>query len=134
MTPLLLPDAELVIARALRADPDVAAMTSGRVYTEIPRDPVWPMLRLFRIGGTADTSAYYERARLQIDAWGESKHQARLLAATARHALLLMPGRVGDGAIIGEVVDDHGLLWAPDPDTGRPRYLFGVRILLHPAP
>lgn len=129
----LLPDAELVVARYLRAHSEVALRVGMRVYTELPPDPVWPLVRLVRIGGVAEENGYIDRARIQVDAWAASKFEARIVAATVQAALFAAPGSVVSGAVFGEVVNDLGVTWSPDPATGQPRYLFGVRVLLHPS-
>lgn len=134
MTPLrLLVDAERLVAGHLRSVPEVVALVGARVYTAIPPEPVFPLVRLTRIGGTPAVPAHLDRARLQIEAWGTSKAQARDLAETVHAALYDMPGQYPAGMVTA-VEDDLGLTWQPDPDTDRDRYLFGVTVYTHPLP
>lgn len=129
----LLPDAELWAVNALRASADLAALTGIRVYTSIPADPTYPLVRVTRIGGVPTIRQHLDVARLQIDAWGTTKFEARTVAATAQAVLHATVGAHDEG-VVTAVEDDLGMSWQPDPETDRPRYLFGVAVYLHPNP
>lgn len=129
----LLPDAELLAVNALRANADLAALVGTRVYTAVPADPSFPLVRVSRIGGIPTIPQHLDVARLQVDAWGTTKHQARTVAATAQAALHAATGTHAQGVLTG-VDDDLGLSWQPDPETDQPRYVFGVALYIHPNP
>lgn len=127
-----LPDVEAIVAYELRTT------LSARVYSSIPRDPVWPLITVKRIGGLPRDRARLDGPSLQIEVWGNSKAEARDLADAARVKLHAMEPKVcttGAGypvnATITGVADTLGLTWLPDPVTNRDRYLFGVTVFAH---
>lgn len=133
MAPLaLIPDVEQLAANYLRTVPEITAIVGTRVYTAVPPAPVvWPLLRLERIGGTVEPLGWLSLGRLQVEAWADEKPDALDLARTALAVLLDLSGIRGEG-VVSVVRQDLPLLWLPDPDTNRARYLFGVAIYAHP--
>jgi len=129
----ILPDAELVATAYLRGHEDVAPIVGARVYTELPESPVYPLLRVQRVGGVTRVPRRLDSARMQVEAWATTKQAARDLAATAHAALWDAGGHTVEGAVITGVEDVLGLTWFADPVTHRPRYLFDVVLLTHPA-
>lgn len=138
-------DIELIVTEALR-DADIA---NGRVYTAVPRDPVFPLVVVRRLGGTPVIEQYLDVGRIQVDAWAEKltgepgsgfsllgggKAEAHDLALDAQLACHGMRLSVFDGAVVTAVEDELGLSWIPDPKTERPRYSFTVAVFVHPAP
>lgn len=124
------PDLEAVARYAL-AQANISEIGS-RWYSSIPaKNPQWPLGTVIRIGGLPPVRQYLDMASLQIDVWGESKSQARDIAAQARTVLFSLEGTSVStpvSAFISGVDDSLGLTWQPDPVTGRDRYLFGVLI------
>lgn len=139
----LLPDAELLAVNALRADGDLDVLVDGRVYTAIPANATFPLIRVIRIGGVPVIRQHLDVARLQVDAWAgrlddpataaTAKGTARRVAAAAQAALHAAIGSHAEGVVTG-VEDDLGLSWQPDPEENRARYLFGLAMYLHPNP
>lgn len=130
----LLPDAELLAIEYLRAHPDVDALVDGRVYGELPHEPTFPVLTLFRLPGRVIVPRHFVAARLQIDAWAETKGAARTVAETARAALYgASEATHTEGVVTGleEILD---IRWEPDPENGLPRYLFEIELYVHPLP
>lgn len=133
------PDSEALVATWLRT---AGGGIPARVYSSIPNTPVWPLIVVKRIGGVPVERHWVDRARLQIDVYGgTAKSEAADVAALARTRIMTMEGRVftvagGDAADaeVKAVIDDLGLSWQPDPDytPARPRYIFGVALILHP--
>lgn len=121
------PDMEAVAAVTIRT-----AAISGlgtRVYSSIPTNPTWPLVTVQRIGGIPAVREYLDTANLQVDVWGNSKSEARDIAARARVVLLSIAGTLVTTPVrawISAVEDALGLSWQPDPITGRDRYIFGV--------
>jgi hypothetical protein len=126
-------DVELIAVGYLRGRAEIAALVGTRVYTEIPEGPTFPLIAVNRIGGVAPWPGWLDTARLQIDAWGNTKYQARQLAATALAVLLEMPGTYAQG-VITHVTQDLELSWSPDDTTDQPRYVVGVAVTNHPNP
>jgi len=124
------PDAEAVTSVALRA---AGLAVAQRVYSGIPKVPTYPLLVVQRLGGVPAERHHLDRARIQVDAWANSKDEAHDAAAEARVALHELEGTsvTSPDAYITAVVDSLGLSWAPDPITDRDRYLFAVEIFLH---
>ncbi len=128
----VMPDAEMIAARIIRTG------TGGRTYSSIPKKPTYPLMTVQRLGGLPRTRRL-DAANIQIDVWGTTKSEARLLASQARKYLHEAEGTswdlpTGDIFITG-VEDWTGLTWLPDPSVGgnqgRDRYLFGVTLFLH---
>jgi hypothetical protein len=133
VSPLRLPvDAELLTVNYLRARAELLAFVSTRVTTELPKEPTFPALTAFRLGGVADHPGWLDPASLQIDAWGTTKAQANFLARTALAALREMPDADHALGVVTHVAQNLGLTWAPDDITDQPRYVFGVAVHLHP--
>jgi hypothetical protein len=129
----LLPVAELLAVTYLRGVAEVTALVAGRVGTAVPAGPTFPYLVVRRFGGIPPVRGHLDAARLQVDAWGRTKTEARYRAATAQAALLAMPQAAHAGAVMTGVADDLGLTWQPDPEDAQPRYLFGVVTYGHPV-
>lgn len=129
------PDAEALIGIILRA----ASITglSSRVYSSIPKAPTYPLITIKRIGGIPAERHRLDRARIQIDVWGNTKSEARDIADAARVAIFAAEGQTYDetgtemDGFITCVEDDLGLAFIPDPATARDRYVFGLAIYLH---
>lgn len=127
-----LPDSEALASSVLRTQ------LSARVYSSIPSNPTFPLMTVKRIGGIPADRVRLDRARLQIDVWGNSKSEARDLADAARvvlHAMENKTYRVSAGAVVDAVVtgveDELGLSWQPDPVTDKDRYILGVALYVH---
>jgi hypothetical protein len=127
------PDAEAAARAMIRA-----TLTTARVYSSIPKNPEYPLVVLQRTGGTPVTRQRLDAADIQVDVWGKSKSEARLLAAQVRQALhaganVTYDIPSGDAFVTG-VEDILGLQWLPDAtNTQKDRYVFAVRVFLHAA-
>jgi len=130
------PDVELVVVDYLRRPASaLVALVDDRVYTVVPRDAVFPLLRVVRYSGGPVRSAplHLLSIGLQLDAFGGSKADARRLLDAARLELASIElathtGAVVTGAQFGEV------RYLPDSDYNppKPRYASDVSILAHP--
>lgn len=132
MTLRVLPDAEQLAVDWLKAHTDIDALVGNKIFTALPKDPTYPCLVIRRLGGVPAIREHLDRARLQIDAWGRTKYEARQAAAAAQAALHEMPPATHTQGVVTAVEDDLGLTWSPDPVTDRPRYIVGVLVYLHP--
>lgn len=129
----LFPDAEAIASTIMRA-----GVSGARVYSSIPsKDPEYPLAIVQRTGGSPATPRRLDAADLQIDVWGTSKSEARLLAAQLRKALKEAEGTLvtlstGATAFVTGMEDILGPTWLPDPvNPPRDRYTFTVRLFLH---
>jgi len=120
------PDIEAMIRSAL-ADANVAG---GRVYSSVPARPTYPLVQVQRLGGLPAVERRLDRARIQIDVWGNSKSEAFDIAETAR-----LVAHEAEATAFGEwhgfitaVEDELGMTFLPDPETNRDRYVFAVAV------
>ncbi|MFG0329225.1 MAG: DUF3168 domain-containing protein [Phycisphaerales bacterium] len=131
-------DAEALVSAHLRASVAIQALIGERVYTEVPKRAEWPLLRLQRIGGGPVASpAVLDGARLQFDAFGGSKAQARELAATVVAELDANLAGVHAAYASTVTATRAGTLrYSPDTtfDPPKPRYLVDVTVYVRPNP
>ena len=91
-----------------------------------------------RIGGKPAEPRWLDRASIQLDAYGETKQQARDLAATANASLMDLndtDGVIDTGDVSGVVTGvliESALPWQPDDTTDTARYLSTVTVYAHP--
>lgn len=120
------PDSEAMCARAMRD----AGICSGRVYSSIPKSPTFPLAIVKRLGGIPAVERALDSSRIQVDVFGNNKSEARRWCDLARIALHEMEGQLFliDGGYVSGVEDELGMIFVPDPDTARDRYIIGVRV------
>lgn len=122
------PDIEAMLSAYLRQAAPVTDLVGQRVYTRIPRQPEWPLVRLWRIGGAPVYSQplVLDAPLVQFDAWGGSAAQARTLAATVLTVLSQFPSDVPGitGIAFGPFVADEDASY----DRPKPRYRFDATI------
>lgn len=141
----VLPDPELVAVHWAKADPDLAALLTGRVSTALPRPSrlVFPWLRVFTVSGAPPvTEPPVSQTVLQWDAFAESGGDdktppdwatASLVARTLAAKVKLFDGYLGfdqprrvtfggEEAIIDGFTVTFGPVRQPEPETGWARY------------
>jgi len=135
------PDPEGAIRAYLRADSDVSAIVGNRVFFGVPRSAIeatFPLVTVARIGGVDDPSeAPVDLGLIDISCWGSIdasgnglKASATALANAVRSALHRIRQRTSAGTatdVFG--VQVAGVVWAPDPDTDRPRYVITAEVV-----
>ena len=115
MSVTLLPDIEALVSQFLRDQDEIVALVDDRVYTAIPNDPTWPLLRLQRVAGAPVLSRplHVDAPVVQLDAYGGSKSQARTLIETARAVIAArLEGVHALGVVAG--VTFGSMSWLPD--------------------
>lgn len=132
----------------LLLDSDVAALVATgpqgepEIGTELRADQNYPAVRVIRTGGRQAIArpAWLDVARLQVDAWAESKLEAEAAVAMVRAVLLADEtlglhelGEYGAG-VITDVVEQVAPQWLPDTSAGlsRPRYVYIATVAVHP--
>lgn len=136
---VLLPDVERLLSEFLRDQPEVTDLLAARVYTVLPRDKEFPLLRLVRLGGYDEqicVPLVIDEAVVQMDVWGGPKALAYQAAATVRAVLSARLIGGHDEGVVQNI--RHGALrYLPDEEftPARPRYTFDVtvRTRAHPA-
>lgn len=132
---MLLPDSLRLVTSFLRAQTELTAVVSDRVYTVIPAEKTWPMVRVTAFGGdTPHTRPWWiDQPIFQLDAFGGPQKQARDLANLCRSLLAeRIIGVHTEGTVTDVTVG--GLADIPD-DTFTPakhRTLFTVQLTVHP--
>lgn len=130
------PDAEAAASVHLRAQ----TLSYGtRVYSEIPKEPEYPLVKVARVGGMpTQPTMRLDNADLQFDVYGISKSQARLAVAQVQAAMKLAEGTAvvisSGNAFITGVDTISGPSWIPDAsNTVTHRYILSMRVYLHAA-
>lgn len=135
---LSLPDVETVVVNFLKASADVAALVADRVSTRVPVDPVYPLIRISRVGGTLSTNylTYLDIARIQVDVIGEGEPnpdevETEHISGVVEVVLLRdLPG-VYDEMTVTDVAEILGRVSVADEVTSNPRYFFEVAVSCH---
>lgn len=124
-----MPDIEAVCIAALRA----ADVADERVYGSVPATPVYPLVKLERVGGVPAIRRRLDRASIQVSAYADDRETARDVAELARRVLHDAEATAFEdfNAYVTGVEDELGLQYVPDPETTRERYLFSVAVFAH---
>lgn len=132
----LLPDTLALGREALLAQTPVTAIVSTRVYgSRIPGSPTYPLIVLSVVDDDEARDPALGEARLQADCWGAGsgpveEEQARLLARTVRAVARDLAGTYTAGTVTGCAPGQ--IISAPDPTTGRVRFIVDLLITTHP--
>lgn len=137
MTVHVLPDIERLLVQWALARDAVASLVDDRIYTAIPKDATYPLIRLTRIAGTPAEGLgnvlWLDQALIQWDVFGGPKATCRQIAETVRAHL---SASVVGGHALGVVtaIEFGSFLWLPDDafEPALPRYTFETRITFHP--
>lgn len=132
---VLLPDIERLYSSFLRAQPEVEALVVDRVYTVLPAEKEWPLVRVTRVAGAPvrPRPLYLDAPLVQVEAFGGSKRLAWQIAETCRAVTAgRLVGVHADGVVTN--VDWGALVDSPDVefDPPKPRLLFTATITVHP--
>lgn len=133
----LLPDIEQVLTGWLSSRSDLSGVLIG---TRVPTayDGSQRVIRIVRLGGSADDLMAFDHPRVDIDCFGPDKGSAWDLSALVRRAVLfdLIHGAnlSSWSAAISNVREDVGPQWLDEPDyPNAGRYLFQITATVHPA-
>lgn len=129
----LLPDVESIVIQYLKQQEDVLELLtdSARISSELKQKAEFPCLTAAQGPGIVRVERFLVGHRIQVDAWGGTREEARLLARTAHAALLELRGTQDLGIVTG-VETILAPRKFPDPVNNRPRYLFEVRVWATP--
>lgn len=130
----VLPDSIALAREALLAQSSLTALVSTRIYDRIPASPTWPLLVL-SVVDDLELEWHTGQARVQVDVWGrsgsptdaaEALNIARVVRSVARD--LRGSWAAGDvsNAAPGTIIP------APDPETGRARYVIDLLLETNP--
>lgn len=126
----IFPDAEAVVVEYLQM---MVGEVNGRVSTKIDPEPIYPLVRLTRVGGTPPVPKRLDRAEIELSVWGNTDKEAWQVAAKALAAMIYMEGytSVAHKAFVTGTEVGGGISWSPDLDTTKPRYTFSMSVYLH---
>lgn len=132
-------DVEALVSYYLRSQSEVTAYVGQRVYTSLPKDRTFPLVRLTRVGGVPKLSRplHVDSAHLQVDVFGGSKATAMDAMNAIREELAKI---VDEAAVqpLGVVcgVKFGPLAYIPDESfaPAKPRYVQDVTVTVRPAP
>lgn len=141
---MTLVDAEALTSYYLLNQSEVQTFAARRVYTEIPKNPTWPLVRVTRIGGAPKISRplYLDKAHLQLEVFGGPKATAFDLSCVCLDELSKLPveAAVQPLGIVTAVGFGPINAWMPDESVptekgkARPRYISDVFVSTRPAP
>lgn len=137
MTALLLPpNMEGLLSAFLREQVEVVDDVADRVYTSIPKDPTYPLVRVTQLLDTPNGAPLYAVAyQMQVEAFGGSKADAWRIASNCRAAIdaRLSGDYPGWGVVNGST--PGSLLDLPDEDftPAKPRWLFTSTVYARPG-
>lgn len=142
-----LPYVSRLVVAFLLDQPEVASVVGQSVYTDVPAEPHFPMIRVTQFPGRVISSGsiyWLEQTLVQIDTWGpggNDRLEAHTLAETCRAALSQrLPGAqsftlgstvieaVVTGIECGGIADTSDTAYEP----ARPHSRFDVVIAAHP--
>lgn len=133
-------DVERLLSTFLRAQDEIQDLVEGRVYTDLPRQATFPLIRLTLIGGAPVFSRplYLDESYVQIDCYGGPKVLARQIADTVRGlmAAKFIGAHHDEDTLIGVISDVRfgAMQYAPDDvfDPPKPRYIVDTHVYSHP--
>jgi hypothetical protein len=128
------PDLEKVVVAALRASTSLDGTFADRISTRLPPEPTYPYLTLRQTGASRPVERWLVGATVEFVVWGavDGEPAARAAANLAESVVLGLVGPY-DAAVVSGVEPVIGPRNVTDPETGRPRYIFEVRVFAHPV-
>jgi len=124
------PDTEAGIVALLKNYSQVTNIVGTSVLFGVPRNnPSFPLIVVRRLTGGEDTSdAPLDQAVLNIDCWGRSKLEASNLVNAVRSVFFGVRSPVEIAGVRIYVATVDSVVWQPDPEDDRPRYVLTTRV------
>lgn len=123
---------KLVIAYLLTID-ELDDLVDDRIGSR--KDKPYPRVTVTRVGGgPGPMPAHLDPARIQLEAWSETKVEANQVARTAQAAMYAMVNVAHEDGVVTDVECTLGPSWVPDPLTSTPRYVLDFIVRVHPIP
>lgn len=129
------PNVEKILVAHLLDDAALTAVLGGanRVSTELPANADLPRIRLTLGGGRVVIRTWLYAVRVTVEAWADSKDVAWDAITTAVASLEQnLDGALVEGGVIAALDQEGGILWSPDTETRKARYLTSVVVTIHP--
>lgn len=141
MTELLLqPHVARLVVFFLLDQTEVTSLVGQRIYTDVPTNATYPLVRITQFPGGAGDHRFVGRTVIQVEAWGPGmgdRHAANRIAETCAATLARLSDRSeygGETAVVtdvaaGTVGDDLD----PDFTPAKPRSKFTAVVTATPA-
>lgn len=133
----MLPDAEVLVIQALMAQPELAPL-GGRIYSVMPKDMAFPLVRVTRYGGDPlhpGGPYWIDQPVLAVHLWAQGSHaEARQLGELLRACCAQrLVGAWAQGVVASAAVSS--LVSDPDPTftPPKPRTRFTASLRTHPT-
>jgi len=138
MTTRVAADAEGIVIFILLDNVDVVAAVDDRIGTELDltKPESLPALRISTVSTRSIARRQLDGVSVQLEAWHNSRIEAKDLLELARGALLEdgLEGHYPGLGVLSGIDDGTGPLPRPDPETDTARWLCTVVVYCHPAP
>ena len=112
---------QVAIVAVLKADPEVSALTAGRVYDRVPADARYPYISFGPEQDIPEGADCIDASEiiLQIDVWSDDPgfREARRVAKAVRRALSDETVSLTDNALVYFEYDGRRVLRDPDGNT-----------------
>jgi hypothetical protein len=120
-------NAEALLVAWLKADPTVTGLVAGRVSTELPASPTYPLVTLREVTG-AELVRYknVDEARIQVDCWADTRTAAASLARAVRGVIEAAQGVSTASGFVTEARTVIRPRWLPDTITGSPKPVYSA--------
>lgn len=134
-------DAERLVGDYLRSRTEVTSLATGGVMTRLNLASTFPVVVFHRAGGKWQDRERLDKPDIQVEAWAGNaeisgeKQNAHDLINVCRAVMNNDPGNIVKVHTLGTVDGTDEVIgprWEPDQPTGRARYLFIVRVYMHP--
>lgn len=130
----IIPDPITAVREYLLSVPQVTTITD-RIVTVVPKDPIWPLIRLTLLTSFQVFARRYDRCLFQVDCFATAEPAAHELARVVRAALQESENWQSAEAVLGGTTDSS---IRPMPETGYTppiaRYAVSAHVFIHPNP
>lgn len=131
---VLLPYIEKLLVDFLLAQPEIEALVSDRVYTELPESKAFPLVRIHQFGTLpARNPRWLETSTVQIEAYGGTKNTAHTIAQTCAGVMQArLQGSHDEGVVTGVTFTGFADISDETFTPAKPRWLFVAQVTAHP--
>ena len=112
----------------LRTRTTLTALVGDRVFFGIPAGITYPMIAISRVGGGPMRAGPLDAPRLSFAVWGNTKKDAADVVKALVAVLHEMEMDRLDPSSVGEGAEGITVLWLPDPNDDRPRYIVDATV------
>jgi hypothetical protein len=126
---VILPDVESLVVQYLKASDLVTALVDGRVSGDLPSRPTFPAVTVLLVSDNVPIEQHLAGAWIQLDCYGTTREEARLLARTVHAVMSAWAGTFNDAVVHCETI--IGVRRMPEPEDNRARYQVNMRVFAH---